>query len=63
VIGGAGFIGSQIVDQLLDEPVEQITASDNSYAEPATTPTGAVGDSGSSSSRRHAVGTRRGSAG
>jgi UDP-glucose 4-epimerase len=29
VIGGAGFIGSHIVDQLLDEPVERIIAVDN----------------------------------
>lgn len=29
VIGGAGFIGSHIVDQLLDEPVARITVLDN----------------------------------
>ena len=29
VIGGAGFVGSHIVDQLLDEPVESITVLDN----------------------------------
>jgi UDP-glucose 4-epimerase len=29
VIGGAGFIGSHIVDQLLDEPVERIIVLDN----------------------------------
>jgi UDP-glucose 4-epimerase len=29
VIGGAGFIGSHIVDQLLDEPVTQVTVLDN----------------------------------
>lgn len=29
VIGGAGFIGSHIVDQLLDEPVAKITVLDN----------------------------------
>ncbi len=29
VIGGAGFIGSHIVDQLLDEPVAEITVLDN----------------------------------
>jgi len=29
VIGGAGFIGSHIVDQLLDEPVERVIVVDN----------------------------------
>jgi UDP-glucose 4-epimerase len=29
VIGGAGFIGSHIVDQLIDEPVAKITVLDN----------------------------------
>jgi len=29
VIGGAGFIGSHIVDQLLDEPVAKVTVLDN----------------------------------
>ncbi|MEA2393145.1 MAG: UDP-glucose 4-epimerase [Solirubrobacteraceae bacterium] len=29
VVGGAGFIGSHIVDQLVDEPVQQITVLDN----------------------------------
>ena len=29
VIGGAGFIGSHIVDQLLDEPVREIVVLDN----------------------------------
>ena len=29
VIGGAGFVGSHIVDQLLDEPVAKITVLDN----------------------------------
>jgi UDP-glucose 4-epimerase len=29
VIGGAGFIGSTIVDQLLDEPVARVTVLDN----------------------------------
>jgi UDP-glucose 4-epimerase len=29
VIGGAGFIGSHIVDQLLDEPIAKITVLDN----------------------------------
>jgi len=29
VIGGAGFVGSHIVDQLLDEPVTRITVLDN----------------------------------
>jgi len=29
VVGGAGFIGSQIVDQLLDEPVERVIVVDN----------------------------------
>ena len=29
VIGGAGFIGSHIVDQLLDEPVQKIIVFDN----------------------------------
>jgi UDP-glucose 4-epimerase len=29
VIGGAGFVGSHIVDQLLDEPVEKIIVLDN----------------------------------
>jgi UDP-glucose 4-epimerase len=29
VVGGAGFIGSHIVDQLLDEPVAKVTVLDN----------------------------------
>ncbi len=29
VIGGAGFIGSHLVDQLLDEPVARIVVLDN----------------------------------
>ena len=29
VIGGAGFVGSHIVDQLLDEPVREIVVLDN----------------------------------
>ena len=29
VIGGAGFVGSHIIDQLLAEPVEQIVIYDN----------------------------------
>jgi UDP-glucose 4-epimerase len=29
VIGGAGFVGSHIVDQLLDEPVAKVTVLDN----------------------------------
>jgi nucleoside-diphosphate-sugar epimerase len=29
VVGGAGFIGSHIVDQLLDEPVERVIVVDN----------------------------------
>src|SRR5579884_874579 len=29
VIGGAGFIGSHIVEQLLDEPVERVIVVDN----------------------------------
>src|SRR4051794_15190050 len=29
VVGGAGFIGSHIVDQLLDEPVREIVVLDN----------------------------------
>ena len=29
VIGGAGFLGSHIVDQLLDEPVAKIVVLDN----------------------------------
>ncbi len=33
VIGGAGFIGSHIVDQLLDEPVERVIVVDNFVAE------------------------------
>jgi len=29
VTGGAGFIGSHIVDQLLEEPVDQVVVLDN----------------------------------
>jgi UDP-glucose 4-epimerase len=29
VVGGAGFIGSRVVDQLLDEPVERVIVVDN----------------------------------
>ncbi|HZT54535.1 MAG TPA: NAD-dependent epimerase/dehydratase family protein, partial [Gaiellaceae bacterium] len=29
VIGGAGFIGSHVVDQLLQEPVERVIVVDN----------------------------------
>ena len=29
VIGGAGFVGSHLVDQLLDEPVREIVVLDN----------------------------------
>ena len=29
VIGGAGFVGSWIVDQLLEEPVTRVTVLDN----------------------------------
>ena len=31
VIGGAGFIGSHIVDQLLEEDVRQVVVLDNLY--------------------------------
>ncbi len=37
VIGGAGFIGSHIVDQLLEEPVERVSCSTTSSAERART--------------------------
>ena len=29
VIGGAGFVGSHLVDQLLDEPVREVVVLDN----------------------------------
>jgi UDP-glucose 4-epimerase len=29
VIGGAGFVGSHIVDQLLEEPVREVVVLDN----------------------------------
>jgi len=37
VTGGAGFVGSHIVDQLLDEPVREIVVLDNRCAARATT--------------------------
>ena len=44
VIGGAGFIGSHIVDQLLDEPVARITVLDNYVRGTRDNLANAVGD-------------------
>jgi UDP-glucose 4-epimerase len=44
VIGGAGFIGSHIVDQLLDEPVAKVTVLDNFVRGTRTNLDGAVQD-------------------
>jgi nucleoside-diphosphate-sugar epimerase len=44
VIGGAGFIGSHIVDQLLDEPVAKVTVLDNFVRGTRTNLDNAVGD-------------------
>ena len=44
VIGGAGFVGSHIVDQLLAEPVSEITIIDNFVRGSQTNLTAAVSD-------------------
>ncbi len=44
VIGGAGFIGSHIVDQLLDEPVDEIVVRDNLVRGKAASLARALGD-------------------